>query len=207
MKKYISLLLSLCLLFLCSCGKKEEAPITFPPSSSQSTTEDEPTSLTGAPDPTELSPRVEKSTVVDTENTFSGYHINLDASVLKGTQGGSTLSGLASLPKISYSATAARTDMPLSYSKQSHSHGPASGGQPHHTVVDFQKTFDKFGAYTLGSESTENGEKVLYLTFDCGYEYENLTATVLDVLKEKQVPAAFSALLTILKRKHRSSAV
>ena len=200
MKKYISLLLSLCLLFLCSCGKKEEAPITFPPSSSQSTTEDEPTSLTGAPDPTELSPRVEKSTVVDTENTFSGYHINLDASVLKGTQGGSTLSGLASLPKISYSATAARTDMPLSYSKQSHSHGPASGGQPHHTVVDFQKTFDKFGAYTLGSESTENGEKVLYLTFDCGYEYENLTATVLDVLKEKQVPAAFFCTLDHIKK-------
>jgi len=200
MKKYISLFLVLCLLFLCSCGKKDEGPITFPPSSSQGTTEGDPTSLTGAPDPTELSPQVEQSTVIDTENGFSGYPINMNASVLKGAKGGATLSGLEPLPKVSYTATAARTDMPLSYSKASHSHGPASGGKPHHTVVDFQKTFDSFGAYTLGKESTESGEKVLYLTFDCGYEYENLTATVLDVLREKQVPAAFFCTLDHIKK-------
>ena len=33
-------------------------------------------------------------------------------------------------------------------------------------------------------------EKVLYLTFDCGYENGN-TAKILDTLKEKNVPAAF----------------
>ncbi len=200
MKKYTSLFLIICILFLCSCGKKEEAPITFPPSSSQSSTEEESTSLTGAPEVRELSPEVEKSTIVDTENYFAGYPINLAACVEKGTQGGNTISGLTPLPKVSYTTTALRKDIPVSYSKMSHSHGPASGGQPHHTVVTFQETFDKFGAYTLGRESTASGEKVLYLTFDCGYEYENLTATVLDVLKEKQVPAAFFCTLDHIKK-------
>jgi len=36
----------------------------------------------------------------------------------------------------------------------------------------------------------DTGEKVLYLTFDAGYENGN-TAKILDVLKEQQVPAAF----------------
>lgn len=210
MKKYISVFLAVCLLCLSACGKKDDGPVTFPPSSSQGTTADEAaedkattdeaTSLTQAPDPTELSPQVEKSTVVDTENSFAGYPINIAGSVLKGDEGGKTLSRLTALPRISYSATPARTDIPLSYNRVSHSHGPASGGQPHHTVVDFQKTFDKFGAYTLGKAETENGEKVLYLTFDCGYEYENLTSTVLDVLKEKQVPAAFFCTLDHIKK-------
>jgi peptidoglycan-N-acetylmuramic acid deacetylase len=33
--------------------------------------------------------------------------------------------------------------------------------------------------------------KVLYLTMDNGYEYENLTATILDVARDKQVPITF----------------
>ena len=36
----------------------------------------------------------------------------------------------------------------------------------------------------------DTGEKVLYLTFDAGYE-NGCTAKILDVLKEQQVPAAF----------------
>ncbi len=200
MKKYILPFFVAALLFLCSCGKKEEAPTTFPPSAAQSTTEGEPTSLTGAPEVTQLSPRVEMSTQVDTGSSFAGYPISLASSVFKGDAGGDTLTGLAPLPEVTYNTTPVRKDIPVSYTKVSHSHGPASGGQPHHTVVDFQKTFDKFGAYTLGRENTESGEKVLYLTFDCGYEYENLTATVLDVLKEKQVPAAFFCTLDHIKK-------
>ena len=44
----------------------------------------------------------------------------------------------------------------------------------------------KYDAYYLGDTS----EKVLYLTFDAGYENGN-TAKILDVLKEQNVPAAF----------------
>lgn len=200
MKKGIALLLAFSLLLLCACGKKEEGPVTFPPSSSQSTTSEEPTSLTEAPEVRELSPQVEKSTVVDTEKSFDGYPIDITSSVIKGAEGGNSLSGLEALEKISFNATAPRKDIELSQKKLSHSHGPASGGKAHHTVVDFQKNFDRFSAYTLGKESDENGKKVLYLTFDCGYEYENLTSRVLDVLKEKNVPATFFCTLDHIKK-------
>lgn len=44
----------------------------------------------------------------------------------------------------------------------------------------------QYGAYYLGDTS----QKVLYLTFDCGYE-NGYTAQILDVLKDHQAPAAF----------------
>ena len=200
MKKIFALLLAFSLLFLYACAKKEEMPTTFPPSSSQSTTEEESTSLTGTPEVRQLSPQVEKSTVVDTENLFDGYPIDVAALVIRGAEGGSSISGFTALEKISFSATAPRSDIVLSQKKLSHSHGPASGGKPHYTVVEFQESFDRFEAYTLGKETDENGKKVLYLTFDCGYEYESLTQTVLDVLKEKNVPAAFFCTLDHIKK-------
>lgn len=195
MKKAIALTLSFSLLLLCACGKKQEGPVTFPPSQSQNVTGEQATSLTRTPDVTELAPEVEKSTVIDTEKSFGGYPISISSSVIKGAEGDSTLSGLAPLEKISFTASAPRNDIELKTDKRSHSHGPASGGKAHHTVVDFQKSFDRFGAYTLGKQ-----EKVLYLTFDCGYEFENLTSTVLDVLKEKNVPAAFFCTLDHIKK-------
>ncbi len=45
---------------------------------------------------------------------------------------------------------------------------------------------DKYGAIYRGDEE----RKVVYLTFDAGYEY-GTTAKILDVLKEKEVPATF----------------
>lgn len=44
----------------------------------------------------------------------------------------------------------------------------------------------QYNAYYLGDAS----QKVIYLTFDCGYE-NGQTARILDVLKEKNVSAAF----------------
>ena len=194
MKKALCISLALCLVFLCSCGKgtsNKETTITFP------TTNEEGTSLTKAPEVTELAPPINQSTVINTENIFDGYPINSNATVVKGQPGADTLSGLAALPKVTFTATAPRSDRTLSKEKLSHSHGPASGGQPHHTVVAFQETFNDFSAFTL---DTKSKEKVLYLTFDCGYEYENLTASVLDTLKEKQVPAAFFCTLDHIEK-------
>ncbi len=45
---------------------------------------------------------------------------------------------------------------------------------------------EKYDSYYIGKDT----EKVLYLTFDEGYE-NGYTAKILDVLKEKEVPAAF----------------
>jgi peptidoglycan-N-acetylmuramic acid deacetylase len=55
---------------------------------------------------------------------------------------------------------------------------------------------EKYQAFTLDT----SGEKVLYLTFDCGYEYENLTFRVLDTLKEKGVTATFFCTLDHIKK-------
>lgn len=44
----------------------------------------------------------------------------------------------------------------------------------------------QYGAYYLG----DTDEKVIYLTFDCGYE-NGYTETILDALKKHNAPAAF----------------
>lgn len=132
----------------------------------------------------------EKETQVDVENPLLEL-------VTKGAPGGDTLTGLSPLDLMTYIAADENNEKGLSTAKRSHSHGPASGGQPHHTVVSFQDEFDKYDALTLDRKTEE---KVLYLTFDCGYEHNNLTARVLDVLKEKEVPAAFFCTLDHIKK-------
>ena len=118
--------------------------------------------------------------------------------ILKGESDTSsgTLTGLKPLASVTYEVKDPENSAGLSTKKLSHSHGPASGGKPHSTVVEFQKKFDKFGALTLDGKS---GEKTVYLTFDCGYEHNNLTSKILDVLKEKNVPAAFFCTLHHIK--------
>lgn len=100
------------------------------------------------------------------------------------------------LEKVTYEVKDPNNTRGLSNKKISHSHGPASGGKPHPTVVAFQDNFDKYGALTLDRKSTG---KVLYLTFDCGWENNNITARILDTLKEKNVPAAFFCTLEHIK--------
>lgn len=49
-----------------------------------------------------------------------------------------------------------------------------------------QEELDKYNAHFID----DSGEKVIYLTFDSGYE-NGYTAEILDILKEENVPAAF----------------
>lgn len=64
--------------------------------------------------------------------------------------------------------------------------GKTSGGaRPPYAQAE-QKTYSDFGANFI---APDNG--CIYLTFDCGYEYQNLTASILDTLKEKNVKAVF----------------
>lgn len=57
--------------------------------------------------------------------------------------------------------------------------------RPEFTAQQIEE-METYGCYYMGSDK----EKVLYLTFDEGYE-NGYTAQILDVLKEKNVPAAF----------------
>lgn len=74
----------------------------------------------------------------------------------------------------------------LSTTEYNHSFGVSTGGEPHEISVNNQKFYKKYGGICLDT----SGEKVIYLTFDCGYE-NGCTGDILDTLKEKNVPAAF----------------
>ena len=136
-------------------------------------------------------PEIMESTVINEENKT-----NENKMIITGTPDTSFVSGFAPLEKISYSAEDPGNTKGLSTKKISHSHGPASDGKAHYTVLEFQENMEKYNAFTLDT----SGEKVLYLTFDCGYEYENLTSKVLDVLKEKGVSATFFCTLDHIKK-------
>ena len=137
----------------------------------------------------------ERETEVEVSGTEQNTATDESKMIETGKPDANALAGFSALPPVEYTASADTKG--LSNKKICHSHGPASSGQPHHTVVEFQNTFDKYGALTLDRKSTE---KVLYLTFDCGWEYENLTSKVLDTLKEKNVPAAFFCTLDHIKK-------
>lgn len=62
-----------------------------------------------------------------------------------------------------------------------------------------QSDIEKYDAYYLDrSCGGEQGEKILYLTFDAGYENGNI-ARILDTLREEKVPAAFFVLKHLIK--------
>lgn len=100
-----------------------------------------------------------------------------------------TFTGLFALPPIQFKATDPQNKQGLPTATINHSFGIAKDGKPHSISVDNQKFFDSnhFKAIAYDNKTTE---KVLYLTFDSGYE-NGCTAKILDVLKEKKVPAAF----------------
>ena len=52
--------------------------------------------------------------------------------------------------------------------------------------VSYQNAYGSYGAYFVKLDSEE-----VYLTFDLGYEYNNNTPKILDILKEKNVKAVF----------------
>ncbi len=81
--------------------------------------------------------------------------------------------------------------------KKSHSYGVAKNGVANEISINAQKYFDDndFNAFCL---DTKSKEKVLYLTFDCGYE-NGYTSKILDILKEKKVTAAFFCTLPQVK--------
>lgn len=88
----------------------------------------------------------------------------------------------------------------LSTTKSGFGFGVAKNGQPHSISVNNQKRFDSMANVKALALDTKSTDKRMYLTFDCGYEYKNLTAVILDTLKEKQVKAAFFVTLDYVKK-------
>lgn len=108
--------------------------------------------------------------------------------VLRGADTGNanTYTGYDPLPEVAFDVEDPENTAGLSTEKIAHSYGVAKNGEPAQTSKDNQRIYSQYGGFTLDT----SGEKTIYLTFDCGYE-NGYTEKILDVLKEKQVPAAF----------------
>lgn len=88
----------------------------------------------------------------------------------------------------------------LSEVRCGYSFGVASGGMPNKVSVNNQLKFDSLQNVKALALDTVSTDKRMYLTFDCGYEYNNLTSSILDTLKEKNVKAAFFCTLEYLTK-------
>lgn len=104
------------------------------------------------------------------------------------------------LPTFSYTVNDAENKRGLSTEGKGFSFGVAKNGVPHSQSVINQQTFDAFQNVKALALDTKTKEKVMYLTFDNGYEYKNLTADILNTLKEKNVKAAFFVTLSYAKQ-------
>lgn len=101
----------------------------------------------------------------------------------------STYTGYPALEPVTLKCSDPENSRGLSTTKISHSYGVATGGKPHSISVESEKFF-KSGNYKAITYDAESQGKVLYLTFDCGYD-NGFTEKILDTLKEKNVKAAF----------------
>ncbi len=186
MRKISAIVLSLAIVLLCGCvnepldsqGEVGESEITTTDEFTETTTQSETTEPTEAPLPEGMSSVRKNKKSVYGKNT--------------GTE--KTYTGLEPLEEIKVPVVDAENLKNLSEKSESHSYGVSKDGEPHEISVNFQKVYDKYNALCLDT----SGEKVIYLTFDCGYE-NGCTNQILDVLKEKDVPAAFFVTLPYLK--------
>lgn len=107
----------------------------------------------------------------------------------KNTGTDKTLTGLEPLTLINFTVNDPENKNGLSTEKTAHAYGVAKDEKPNDISVNSQKHFEEgnFKALTLDNKSEE---KVVYLTFDVGYD-NGYTGMILDTLKEKNVPAAF----------------
>jgi peptidoglycan-N-acetylmuramic acid deacetylase len=75
----------------------------------------------------------------------------------------------------------------LNNENQTYGPGSAAGGKRPGYAARLEEQFgQKYDAHFIAPDDGK-----VYLTFSCGYEYENLTASVLDTLREKNVQAVF----------------
>lgn len=170
MKKMIALLLAgTFTIGLCACGNERE--------NRQDTTSPQ---TTVRPNETEA----ESIQITELDEPVQAH----PAKVLRGTDTGNpnTYTGYDPLPEVTLSVEDPENTSGLSTKKIAHSYGVAKNGEPAQTSRDNQEIYSKYGGFTLDT----SGQKTIYLTFDCGYE-NGYTSKILDVLKEKQVPAAF----------------
>ncbi len=161
-----------------------QQPADSKPSSPSTTTAGKPSVTTTAPKPESTHPFKDETVTVKSP-----------AQVMNN---GNTYTGKPPMADVTYTVVDPLNKLGISTEKFSHAYGVAKNGQPHQITVDNQTRLDKYG-YSALAWDNKTEEKVLYLTFDCGYEYKNFTSLILDTLKEKKAPATFFCTLPFLK--------
>lgn len=188
MKKIKLLLIaSIISVLLCSCNKNiDDKNLT----SDSGSTNAPLTTQTGSELNTEAQTKAENVTTP----TASVLPAGSNATVLGN---GKTYTGKPSLPLKSFKIEDPENTRGLSEKLNGYGYGVAKNGKANEISVNNQKYFDSKGFNAL-SLDMKSEEKVLYLTFDCGYE-NGYTAKILDVLKAKKVTAAFFCTLPEVK--------
>lgn len=195
-KRYTCLLLAilLCLLSLAACSgqREEQTPTDTPapaPSAGDSILPEPSVTLPGAESITQ------ESAATGADAPVQAAPINRQSVTGEAISDAGTYTGYAPLPPVTFRVTDPENTRGLSEKGVGYGFGVAKNGEPHEISVNNQKLFDPYHALAL---DTKAKNKVLYLTFDCGYE-NGYTEKILDVLKEKKVPAAFFVTLPYLK--------
>ncbi len=207
MKRTAAALLCLCLLLLSGCGPL--SPIvsttdtsigltdtTLPSTTLPNTTLPNTTlpNTTLQTNPGQNSDTSTTSDITAKPITAGSIPRNTKASYGEDTGTDSTYTGYEPLPLRVFSPTDPENTRKLSNTVKNHSFGVAKNGEPNSISVNNQEYYSQFGAFTLDT----SGKMTLYLTFDCGYE-NGYTEQILNVLLEKNVPAAFFVTLPYLK--------
>lgn len=188
MKKIICLIIAITMLFsFVGCGKKEMSVTEEFSTEAKTSAETEQTT-------TEVS-----TSQPDSESTPNPEPMDISSKKLKAVYGkrtgtDKTYTGLEPLAEVELPVIDPENVRGLNEAEIQHSFGVSKEGKPHDISVNNQEFYDKFGALCLDT----SGEKVIYLTFDCGYE-NGCTEKILDVLKDKKVPAAFFVTLPHVK--------
>lgn len=181
MKRMLCLIVCVFMLFtLCSCQKAEhsgEKPTTDPTTTGGAPTD--PTDPSGPTDPTDPSDPTDPADPEVPEDP--------------------TPKILLELSQHTYTIYDPENTRGLSTKSYDFSYGVAKNGVPHNQSVLNQQTFDGFANVDALALDTRTTEKVMYLTFDNGYEYQNLTADILDTLQEKNVKVTFFVTLSYVQ--------
>ena len=203
MKKTIAVLI--CVLTVFACGCINNGPQNETESETRSPAE---TTTAAEADPTDRTTQPTEPTVTEAPTEEESFSVPEVTQVIRqGAKGcyygeytgtDRTFTGLEPLPLTDFGNPSFENAKNLPNTTISHSYGVAKDETPHTISVENQRFFDENG-YDAICYDAGTAEKIVYLTFDCGYE-NGYTAKILDTLRDKDVKAAFFCTLPEMRQ-------
>lgn len=145
---------------------------------------------------TTLTTQAPSTTAAVTEPSATNGYENLLVVTGAPDSNAGTYTGYKPLPPVNFTVVDPDNSRGLSENATGFGYGLGKNGSIPAQSINNQKKLDKYNALALDVKSQG---KVLYLTFDCGYE-NGYTGKILDTLKAKKVPAAFFCTLPFIRQ-------